>query len=226
MALSTPHKIAGYAHLYLAIAVIVFTATVLSNIAYASSKRLAGLDEIHQHAKYIFYGKCLENRVEQEQQTGFIVTYSTFQILDSIKGKLKYQYTLKQIGGSLASGASYHVEGVPHFKVNEEYVLFLPKKSKLGFSSPVALSQGQFHVLKTKDEKKVSNGKQFSKLLKNIPDKKLTAKGLKKKKKKSKSPKDKKKNSHMALGDFKNLLDKLAGSKDSDKEDKEEYKHD
>lgn len=217
MLLHSSNNIASFSRFYTAIIVIF---ALLTNASNATSFRAVDLNEMHAKAKYILHGKCINNKVEKDEETGFIVTYTTFQIIEKLKiknnGKLKAKklkddqiYTIKQIGGTLANGQRYQVSGVPRFVIDEEYILYLPKKSKLGFSSPIALSQGQFQILKDNGNKKsVSNGKQFSKLLKHTPDHKLTTKALDKKKRRPFSHREKKKNSHMELHSFKNLVKK------------------
>ena len=222
MLLHSSHKTSGFARLYIAVSTIFI---MLASAANATSLRAVGLDEMHTQAQYIFYGKCINNKVEKDEKTGFIVTYTTFEVIEKLKGKLKDQHTIKQIGGTLASGLRYQVSGVPRFGMSKEYIVYLPKKSKLGFSSPVALSQGQFRILKENGNKKlVSNGKEFSKLLKTTPNQKLTIKALNKKKEKVISDDEKKKNSHMELHAFKNLIKKMEQHESDDKDDKKDKK--
>jgi len=54
------------------------------------------------------------------------------------------------------------VRGVPKFIVGEEYVVFLPKKSSLGFCSPLGLHQGSFPVMTENNEKLISNGRRLA----------------------------------------------------------------
>ena len=81
-------------------------------------------------------------------------------MIDLIKGNAEDTYTIKQIGGELKNrNMALRVHGVPKFHVGKNYVVFLPAKSKLGFSSPLGLHQGSFSVLNINGEQVVSNGR-------------------------------------------------------------------
>lgn len=134
---------------------------ILGAPAGAASVRLLALDEIIDGAALSFEGKCVENRTERDSN-GFIVTYTTFAVKESLKGEVGTTHTIKQIGGVLASeGISYKVDGVPSFAVGQDYVLFLHGVSKIGFSSPVGLGQGRFMIQRDETGVKVTNGRDF-----------------------------------------------------------------
>ncbi|MBE9568887.1 MAG: hypothetical protein IMF14_09330, partial [Proteobacteria bacterium] len=70
-------------------------------------------------------------------------------------------HTIKQIGGHMSGTANGHgttlrVHGIPAFQAGEKYVVFLPERSALGFSSPLGLHQGSFSV-RTIDNQQVVN---------------------------------------------------------------------
>jgi hypothetical protein len=128
------------------------------------------LDEIVQKAAVAFQGTCTANRTERDPQTGMIVTYTTFQVDDALKGGVGSTYTIKQIGGELPGEAiQYKVQGVPKFNVGQGYVVFLPAASSAGFSSPVGLSQGRFLVEPDPAGPQVSNGRDFREMTARIP---------------------------------------------------------
>ena len=172
--------------------------TLFSSNASATTVRPIGLDEMHQQAELIFHGRCLKNWSKRDPQLNQIVTMTTFELIDNIKGNAKSLHTIKQIGGKLPGNLVYKVQGVPTFKVGEEYIIFLLKKSKLGFSSPVALSQGKFSILKSAIGKEASNGRAFSEMLQQVPNKKLTNKAI--------QMKNNNKASRMELKEFKDML--------------------
>jgi hypothetical protein len=136
----------------------------------AATVRLLLLDEIIDTAAIAFQGTCTANRVEQDTVTNFIVTYTTFEVRDVIKGNVTATHVIKQIGGTLPGGESgMIVQGVPKFVVGEEYVVFLAGVSSLGFSSPVGLSQGRFEVQQGAAGKSIANGKDFRELTARMP---------------------------------------------------------
>ncbi len=134
----------------------------LSSQVSATSVLPMTLAQLAQQATTIFYAKVLTNRVALDKRSGQVVTFTDFQILDSIKGKARTQYTIKQLGGKLP-GSQYtlHVYGIPSFTVGREYVVFLPAPSKLGFCSPLGLYQGRFNIETIQGEKIISNGRDY-----------------------------------------------------------------
>lgn len=122
------------------------------------------LDEIVADAQVAFQGICTANRTERDPQTGFVVTYTTFDVREVLKGSAGTTHTIKQVGGRTGN-ENYRVEGVPSFVVGQEYVVFLAGVSSAGFSSPVGLSQGQFVVRSGPSGQEISNGRDFKEML-------------------------------------------------------------
>jgi len=130
------------------------------------------LDEMADTAAVAFEGRCVANRSEVDAATGLVVTYTTFEVLDVLKGPAGATHQIKQVGGTLPNdGAQHHVPGVPKFEVGEEYVVFLAGVSSAGFSSPMGLSQGRFKVDERGGVRKVGNGRDFKDLTRRIPAK-------------------------------------------------------
>lgn len=128
------------------------------------------LQSLHQQSETVFLAETLANRVEKDASTGLIVTLTTFKVIEVFKGTVPNKHTIKQIGGQLSNEpVGFKVPGVPSFRQGEKYVVFLPKASKIGFSSPVGLSQGQFTLSKVGDVEMVSNGRDFGELMEGMP---------------------------------------------------------
>ncbi len=142
------------AYLYLLISV--FTALP----AAATSMLPLSLEQLSSRADLIFYGKVIGNETKEDVQSGQIATFTEFEVIDLIKGNTGNTHTIKQIGGfNKNSNTRLLVRGVPKFIQGEEYVVFLPKKSSLGFCSPLGLHQGSFNVSIKNNEKIISNGR-------------------------------------------------------------------
>jgi hypothetical protein len=130
--------------------------------AEAASVRFVPLDEMIDSAALAFHGKVIANRVERDALSRSIVTYTTFEVIDNLKGAAGATHTIKQIGGILPDGSEgYRVHGVPSFAVGEEVVVYLAGASQWGFSSPIGLQQGRFEVSVQEQRKVVSNGHDF-----------------------------------------------------------------
>jgi hypothetical protein len=128
----------------------------------AASVRFVPLDEMVDTAAIAFHGRVTGNRSERDSLLNVVVTYTTFEVTDVLKGNVGKQHTIKQIGGVLPDGSEgYRVHGVPRFAVGEEVVVYLAGVSQWGFSSPIGLQQGQFTVTQSEAGKVVSNGSDF-----------------------------------------------------------------
>lgn len=122
-------------------------ALLFSLPAAATSLLPISLDNIAARAERIFHGKVIANEVRRDPISGNIATFTTFEVIESVKGETDLTHTIKQIGGEMPGGGARQViHGVPRFSTGQEYVVFLPKASSLGFASPIGLSQGKFDV--------------------------------------------------------------------------------
>ena len=141
---------------------LLFNLFSLSSVS-ATSLRPISLEQLSTRATLIFYGEVLSNQVKQDEQSGQIATFTKFKVIDLIKGNAADSHTIKQIGGELKDrNMALRVHGVPKFHVGKSYVVFLPTKSKLGFSSPLGLHQGSFSVSTINNEQVVSNGRSLA----------------------------------------------------------------
>ena len=139
--------------------------------ALATSVLPVSLQRMTTAADLIFHGRAIDNQVRLDETSGRVATFTTFEIIELVKGEAGPTHTIKQIGGQLpGSKVRQVIHGVPRFIAGEEYVIFLPKASSLGFASPIGLSQGKFSVLKRNGESVVSNGRPIAALMKNTSD--------------------------------------------------------
>jgi len=147
---------------YILISTLLCTLLALSSVA-ATSLRPISLEQLSTRATLIFYGEVLNNEVRQDEKSGQIATFTEFKVVDLVKGRAGSTHIIKQLGGALKnSNTSLRVHGVPKFQPGHGYVVFLPTKSKLGFSSPLGLHQGLFSVISVNGEQIISNGRRLS----------------------------------------------------------------
>ena len=180
---------------------------VLSTGAHALSVLPLYLDEMADAAAVAFEGRCTANRSEVDAATGLVVTYTTFEVRDAIKGSTGATHEIKQVGGTLpGDGTQYRVMGVPKFEVGEDYVVFLAGVSSAGFSSPMGLAQGRFRIDKQGSLRKVGNGRDFRDMTRRIADK-IPAAARAEMDKSDKPVRD------MDLDDFKQLVRNHLGAK-------------
>ncbi len=131
---------------------------VCSQQATATSVLPVSLQHMATAAELIFHGRVISNEVRLDQASGRVATFTSFEIIELVKGEVGATHTIKQIGGQLpGSKLRQLIHGVPRFTVGQEYVVFLPRASSLGFSSPVGLAQGKFSILQQNGKAVVSN---------------------------------------------------------------------
>lgn len=142
-------------------------ATILLCVVVPFSARAASvlplyLDEMIDTSTVAFEGRVIANRSERDPVTKLVVTYTTFEVLDVLKGPVGAKHEIKQIGGRLPdAGMEYRVQGVPTFNVGDGCIVFLAGVSSAGFSSPIGLSQGRFSVHEHAGGRRVGNGRDF-----------------------------------------------------------------
>lgn len=138
--------------------------------AFATTVLPLDLGQIVEQSATAFEGTVVDSRTGRDPQTGMLVTMTTFQVHDVLKGEPGRTFTIKQVGGtSAAEGLHFRIQGIPRFDVGESYVVFLPGISSAGFSSPVGLSQGRFSIADGPQGREVSNGRDFRELIDNVP---------------------------------------------------------
>ncbi len=127
-------------------------------VADASRVLPLNLPQLVEDAGKIFVGKCTEVRTGKDPQSGLIVTWTTFEVQEGVKGDVQEVETIKQIGGTHEGVTA--TTFTPVFRVGEEVLLFVYPESPIGLTTAVGLNQGVFNVytdLKT-GKKKVTNG--------------------------------------------------------------------
>ena len=145
---------------------------VLPLNSFATSLLPLDISSLHQQSQDILVAESVSNSTKKETASGLIVTYSSFKVLNTLKGAAVQTYTIKQIGGKLpGDSGGLKVPGVPTFTVGERYVLFVPPASKTGFASPVGLMQGKFDITSDANTNTamVSNGRDFGVLTQSLP---------------------------------------------------------
>lgn len=112
---------------------------------HATSIKAVNLEEMTALADRIFLGRVVGIRRGFDDAAHRPVTFTTFEVLRPVKGKLGQTVTIKTLASAIP-GQSALVAGMPTFRAGEETVLFLHGDSKLGLTSPVGLYQGRLEV--------------------------------------------------------------------------------
>ncbi len=148
--------------------VVAALATVLALLAPGASQAASvtpiPFNGLVDGAAVVFQGRCLENRSEVDAATGMVVTLTTFEVQDVLKGAAGERHVIKQLGGRVGDVVR-RVEGIPSFEPGQSYVVFLYGVSAAGFSSPVGLSQGRFEIRAGEAGLQVANGRDLRPML-------------------------------------------------------------
>jgi len=106
------------------------------------------LEQVVGAAQRAFVGR-VESVRSGRDEAGLPCTWVTLSVTEPIFGPVSQTVRFKQIGAAepLSDGTLFHLAGVPTYHVGDEMVLFLSGESRAGFSSPIALGQGKFHVV-------------------------------------------------------------------------------
>lgn len=123
--------------------------TLLSCMHNASAVSLRPLDiaQLTTQAELVIHGRVISQEVTLDETSQRVVTFTTFEVIDTLKGTTGETHRIKQLGGHLSGSDTVHrVPGVPRFVDGEELIVFLPAVSRLGFSSPIGLTQGNYRI--------------------------------------------------------------------------------
>jgi hypothetical protein len=117
-------------------------ALLLAFSAGATTLKRMNLDELTDAASVVARVRCLA--VEADWENGQIWTFTTFEVLELIKGNVPRQITVRLIGGKVGH-LFERVEGVPRFMLGEEVYLFL-EPHQMGELAVTSWVQGTFRL--------------------------------------------------------------------------------
>jgi hypothetical protein len=142
-----------------------FVAPLLTTRAHHAVLRF-NIEEMVATADRIFIGKCVDVRETEEMiaQGMMPVTYYTFVVSETIKGKVPQTLTFKQLGhlnrkqinkntepaaGGIVNVSS-KIHGMPNYNIGDEMMLMLiPQYMNGELTYPVGLYQGAFYVTRS-----------------------------------------------------------------------------
>lgn len=105
--------------------------------------RAMPFDDKVEHASSIVLGKCVATRSQWDAEHRWILTYSTFQVEQSMKGSAPAEITIVLPGGAV-EGVHQDTIGVPSFREGDENVVFT-KATALG-PTVLYFDQGAYDV--------------------------------------------------------------------------------
>ncbi|HET7712730.1 MAG TPA: hypothetical protein VFL80_12430 [Thermoanaerobaculia bacterium] len=126
-------------------ATVVLASLLLVPAALGTVAQTASFDEKVAKAERIFIGKCVDTRSQWDQSKRWIVTYSKFNVEESLKGPQTTDITLITPGGRV-DGVHQDSIGVPSFEEGDEHVIFV-KNTQVG-PTVLYFDQGAYEVLR------------------------------------------------------------------------------
>ena len=120
--------------------------------AHATIARAMKFDEKVDKAAAIVVGKCVAQESRWDPARNWILTYSTFQVEDTLKGAPAQQVTIVTPGGRVDNIAQ-DVVGVPKFQQGEDHVVFV-RNTRSG-PTVLYLDQGAYRVEREGNERMV-----------------------------------------------------------------------
>jgi len=107
------------------------------------------LSYLSQRADVIVQGNVIEVLQENHPQFGNIPTVKvTLAVESMLRGPSSPTYTFREI--LIGARARKYKQG---YKVGQRLMLFLPSPSRYGFSSPIGIEQGRFHITRVTEGK-------------------------------------------------------------------------
>lgn len=99
-----------------------------------------------KNATEIVVAKCISSEAKLDEKTGFVFTYTTFEVDQTVKSTIDSENILLRTIGGQVGNIRTDVQGMPRFNLQEEMVLFLGKKNDLGYYTLSSVLNGMYKV--------------------------------------------------------------------------------
>ena len=120
--------------------------------AHATISQAMSFDEKVDNAAAIVLGKCVRTNSQWDSAHKWILTYSTFEVEQSMKGAPAQQITIVTPGGTV-DGVHQDTIGIPKFAIGNEHVVFV-RNTQAG-PTVLYFDQGAYEVETVRGEKMV-----------------------------------------------------------------------
>jgi hypothetical protein len=122
---------------------VVLLAFFLSNSVEATTIERLNLDTLVKKSNRIVIGKVRSSRTYWSSDRKLILTSTTIDIEETVKGQGAPTVEITTIGGKIGD-LTLHVAGMPQFEKDENAVVFVEKSGI--YSTVVGLAQGKFSI--------------------------------------------------------------------------------
>jgi len=137
--------------------IILFFISLLAvniNNSYALKELNISTPDLVRSSADIVVAKCVSSEAKLDEKTGFIFTYTAFEIDEILKGKYGDQLVLRIVGGTVGD-KTLSSPFLPRFEQNEEVVLLLGPKNSDGYPVLQSVNKGIYRVHTTESGAKV-----------------------------------------------------------------------
>ncbi len=94
----------------------------------------------------IIVAKCISTETRIDEKYNFVFTYITFEIEDNVKDLIGEEKLVLRMAGGTIGDVVVDVTGLPKFKPDSEYIIFLGDKNVDGYYTIQSFTQGVLKV--------------------------------------------------------------------------------
>jgi hypothetical protein len=120
---------------------------VYSSAAHGTSVRAVSVAEMLQQSEFVFEGRVMGLRPDQDPSSGIIRTYVSFEILDVLKGEYSSDTIMLSFMGGTVGGATLAVGDMQIPEIDEKGVYFVESLQRRQVHPFYGWSQGHFLVV-------------------------------------------------------------------------------
>lgn len=124
----------------------------------ASATTILGLDidSVAADAEFVFEGTVINSETRQDNASGIISTYVTFQINDIIKGDYSGDSAELKFMGGVFNGEIVQVSGMRIPEIDEQGIYFVESMSRDLINPLIGWSQGHFIIIDDNGTRRIS----------------------------------------------------------------------
>lgn len=125
---------------------------------FASATTILGMDidKVAADAEFVFEGVVINSETRQDNNSGIISTYVTFQINDIIKGDYSGESVELKFMGGVFNGQIVQVSGMRIPEMDEQGIYFVESMSRDLINPLIGWSQGHFIIVDDSGTRRIS----------------------------------------------------------------------
>ena len=125
---------------------ILFTFVSLIPNTFSLTEIYKSTTEVANSSSDIIVAKCVSSESKFDENTGFIYTYTTFIVDQSVKDTINDNKIVVKVIGGQVGDLKLDFEGSPKFYTDEDLVIFLGPKNSQGHYALSSLLRGYYKI--------------------------------------------------------------------------------